>query len=180
MPSAAATPCTSWRDEERRGGAAYLRPMVLIQSEPRRAGVETLDFERVRDELITNQRHSRRGNRRRHRRGKGAGADRRRLQAGHCRPGLPGEIRHHPEGAGRGLGLPVCLHSGEHGLAAFGHGGGAVARARAAPAAGASHRQAKALNQSYAFVVSRNFAETASALRDRLVAGCRLRAARGG
>jgi type III restriction enzyme len=36
---------------------------------------------------------------------------------------------------------------------------------------GASHRQAKALNQSYAFVVSRNFAETAGALRDRLVAG---------
>jgi len=35
----------------------------------------------------------------------------------------------------------------------------------------ASHRQARALNQSYAFVVSRNFAETASALRDRLVAG---------
>ena len=35
----------------------------------------------------------------------------------------------------------------------------------------ARHRQAKALNQSYAFVVSRNFAETASALRDRLVVG---------
>ncbi len=35
----------------------------------------------------------------------------------------------------------------------------------------ASHRQARALNQSYAFVVSRNFAETASALRDRLVSG---------
>ncbi len=27
---------------------------MLIQSEPRRAGVETLDFERVRNELITN------------------------------------------------------------------------------------------------------------------------------
>ena len=36
---------------------------------------------------------------------------------------------------------------------------------------GASHRLAKALNESYAFVVSRNFAETAGALRDRLVAG---------
>jgi len=36
---------------------------------------------------------------------------------------------------------------------------------------GASHRSAKVLNQSYAFVVSRNFAETAGALRDRLVAG---------
>ncbi len=36
---------------------------------------------------------------------------------------------------------------------------------------GASHRQNRLLNQSYAFVVSRNFAETAGALRDRLVAG---------
>ena len=119
-------------DEERRAGAAYLRPLVLIQSEPRRAGVETLDFERVRNELITNHGIPAERDRRRHRRGKGAGADRRRLQAGHCRPGLPGEVRHHPEGAGRGLGLPVCLHPGEHGLAAFGHGGGAVARARVA------------------------------------------------
>ena len=33
-------------DEERRAGSLYLRPLVLIQSEPRRAGVETLDFER--------------------------------------------------------------------------------------------------------------------------------------
>ena len=41
-------------DEERRAGAAYLRPLVLIQSEPRRAGIETLDFEKVKNELITN------------------------------------------------------------------------------------------------------------------------------
>ena len=41
-------------DGERRSGSPYLRPLVLIQSEPRRAGVETLDFERVKNELITN------------------------------------------------------------------------------------------------------------------------------
>jgi len=41
-------------DEERRAGAPYLRPLVLIQSEPRRAGIETLDFEKVKNELITN------------------------------------------------------------------------------------------------------------------------------
>ena len=35
----------------------------------------------------------------------------------------------------------------------------------------ASHRHAPALNQSYAFVVSRHFAETAGTLRDRLVTG---------
>lgn len=36
---------------------------------------------------------------------------------------------------------------------------------------GASQRASPLLNQSYAFVVSRDFAETAGALRDRLVAG---------
>ena len=47
----------------------------------------------------------------------------------------------------------------------------------------ARHREAPALNRSYAFVVSRNFAETAGALRRRLAGsaggGRRLRAARG-
>jgi type III restriction enzyme len=36
---------------------------------------------------------------------------------------------------------------------------------------GARHRLQPLLNQSYAFVVSRNFAETANALRERLVIG---------
>ena len=40
--------------QDRRAGAPYLRPLVLIQSEPRRAGVDTLDFEKVRLELISN------------------------------------------------------------------------------------------------------------------------------
>ncbi|MFZ4626408.1 MAG: DEAD/DEAH box helicase family protein, partial [Rhodoferax sp.] len=35
-------------DDEQRAGAPYLRPMVLIQSEPRREGQDRLDFERVR------------------------------------------------------------------------------------------------------------------------------------
>ena len=43
-------------DVERRAGAAYLRPIVLIQAEPRRSGIETLDVERVRNELVTNHR----------------------------------------------------------------------------------------------------------------------------
>jgi type III restriction enzyme len=42
-------------DEERRAGSPYLRPLILIQSEPRRAGVETLDVERVHKKLITNR-----------------------------------------------------------------------------------------------------------------------------
>ena len=39
-----------------RGG--YLRPLVLIQSEPRRANIETLDFERVKNEADHQPRHS--------------------------------------------------------------------------------------------------------------------------
>ena len=41
-------------DDEQRQGAPYLRPIVLIQSEPRREGLDKLDFERVRQELLTN------------------------------------------------------------------------------------------------------------------------------
>lgn len=41
-------------DQERKAGAPYLRPLILIQSEPRRKGIETLDFDKVRQELITN------------------------------------------------------------------------------------------------------------------------------
>lgn len=43
-------------DEERRKGSDYLRRLVLLQYEPRRAGVDTLDFDRVRQELISNHR----------------------------------------------------------------------------------------------------------------------------
>jgi type III restriction enzyme len=39
---------------EHNAGAAYLRPLVLIQAQPRRAGVETLDVAAVRKELIAN------------------------------------------------------------------------------------------------------------------------------
>ncbi|MBK5207325.1 MAG: restriction endonuclease subunit R, partial [Polaromonas sp.] len=41
-------------NDEQRQGAPYLRPIVLIQSEPRRAGQDTLDFDRVRAELMSN------------------------------------------------------------------------------------------------------------------------------
>ena len=36
---------------------------------------------------------------------------------------------------------------------------------------GAAHRQQGALNQSYAYVVSRDFRDTAASLRDKLVTG---------
>lgn len=41
-------------EQERHQGAAYLRPVILIQTEKRRQGVETLDVERVYKELTDN------------------------------------------------------------------------------------------------------------------------------
>jgi type III restriction enzyme len=159
MPSVAARRCTSWPMRSAARCAAYLRPLVLIQAEPRRAGVETLDFERVRAELIANHHIPAEeivvatGEEKGWRRSTPT-------TTGHCRPGVSGEVHHHPEGAGRGLGLPVCLHSGQHGLAVIRRRRSNSSSARVA----AARRQPSAsrLNQSYAFVVSRNFAETAA------------------
>jgi len=157
-------------DEERRAGAAYLRPLVLIQSEPRRAGVDTLDFERVRNELITNH-------------GIPAGeiivatgeekgleqidAD---YKLGIADPACPVKFVITQKALAEGWDCPFAYilvsMASLHSATAVEQLLGRVLRQP-----GASHRQARALNQSYAFVVSRNFAETASALRDRLVAG---------
>jgi len=41
---------------EHQAGAPYLRPLVLIQAQARRAGVETLDVAAVKKELMENHR----------------------------------------------------------------------------------------------------------------------------
>lgn len=157
-------------DEERRAGADYLRPIVLIQSEPRRAGVETLDFEKVRQELISNH-------------GIPAGeivvatgeekgleqidAD---YKLGIADPACPVKFVITQKALAEGWDCPFAYI-----LVSMASLSSATAveqlLGRVLRQPGASHRQAKALNQSYAFVVSRNFAETAGTLRDRLVAG---------
>lgn len=157
-------------DEERRAGEDYLRPIVLIQSEPRRAGVETLDFEKVRQELISNH-------------GIPAGeivvatgeekgleqidAD---YKLGIADPSCPVKFVITQKALAEGWDCPFAYI-----LVSMASLSSATAveqlLGRVLRQPGASHRQAKALNQSYAFVVSRNFAETAGALRDRLVAG---------
>jgi len=157
-------------DEERRAGAAYLRPLVLIQSEPRRAGIETLDFEKVRNELITNH---------------GipaseivvATGDEKGLELidadyklGIADPACPVKFVITQKALAEGWDCPFAYI-----LVSMASLSSATAveqlLGRVLRQPGASHRQARALNQSYAFVVSRNFAETAGALRDRLVAG---------
>jgi len=157
-------------DDERRAGAAYLRPLVLIQSEPRRAGVETLDFERVRNELITN--HGISASEIIVATGEEKGleqidAD---YKLGIADPTCPVKFVITQKALAEGWDCPFAYilvsMASLHSATAVEQLLGRVLRQP-----GAKHAQARALNQSYAFVVSRNFAETASALRDRLVAG---------
>ena len=157
-------------DEERRGGADYLRPIVLIQSEPRRAGVETLDFERVHKELISN--HGIPASEIVVATGEEKGleqidAD---YKLGIADPACPVKFVITQKALAEGWDCPFAYI-----LVSMASLSSATAveqlLGRVLRQPGASHRQAKALNQSYAFVVSRNFAETAGALRDRLVAG---------
>ena len=157
-------------DEERRAGAAYLRPLVLIQSEPRRSGIETLDFERVRQELIAN--HGIPANQIVVATGDEKGleqidAD---YKLGIADPACPVKFVITQKALAEGWDCPFAYI-----LVSMASLSSATAveqlLGRVLRQPGASHRQAKALNQSYAFVVSRNFAETAGALRDRLVAG---------
>lgn len=157
-------------DEERRSGAAYLRPLVLIQSEPRRAGVDTLDFERVRNELITN--HGIPAAEIVVATGEEKGLEQ--LDAdyklGIADPDCPVKFVITQKALAEGWDCPFAYI-----LVSMASLSSATAveqlLGRVLRQPGASHRQAKALNQSYAFVVSRNFSEAASALRDRLVAG---------
>ena len=157
-------------DAERRSGAPYLRPIVLIQSEPRRTGVETLDYERVRRELIDNH---------------GIPADQI-VVATSDEKGLEQIDATYPLGIVDPT-CPVKFVITQKALAEgwdcpFAYILVSMASLSSATAVeqllgrvlrqpDASHRLARELNQSYAFVVSRNFAETAAALRDRLVAG---------
>lgn len=157
-------------DEERRAGSRYLRPLVLIQSEPRRTGVETLDFERVRNELIAN--HGIPASEIVVATGEEKGleqidAD---FKLGIADPACPVKFVITQKALAEGWDCPFAYI-----LVSMASLSSATAveqlLGRVLRQPDASHRQAKALNQSYAFVVSRNFAETAGALRDRLVAG---------
>lgn len=157
-------------DQERRQGAAYLRPLVLIQSEPRRSGVETLDFERVRDELIANH---------------GipdddiviATGDEKGLERitaeyalGIADPACPVKYVITQRALAEGWDCPFAYI-----LVSMASLSSATAveqlLGRVLRQPDATHRVAKELNQSYAFVVSRSFADTAGSLRDRLVSG---------
>jgi type III restriction enzyme len=157
-------------DDEHRGGAPYLRPIVLIQSEPRREGIDKLDYERVRQELLTNH---------------GipadeiivATSDEKGLEAvdaayklGISDPACPVKFVITQKALAEGWDCPfayilVSMASLQSATSVE----QLLGRVLRQP--GAQHHAAKKVNQSYALVVSRSFFETANALRDRLVEG---------
>lgn len=158
-------------DDEWRGGAgAYLRPVVLIQSEPRRAGQDTLDYERVRTELQTHHRIPpaeivvATGDER------GLAQIDAAYREGISDPACPVKFVITQRALAEGWDCPfayilVSLASLQSATAVE----QLLGRVLRQPLA--RHRAAQELNQSYAFVVSPSFAETAHALRDRLVQG---------
>ncbi len=157
-------------EQERRQGAAYLRPIVLIQAEKRNKKKETLDVERVRQELIENHHIPEEGV-------VVATGDSRGLEtiAAEYEAGILSEQ------------CPVNYVITQQALAEgwdcpFAYILVSMAEVRSSTAVeqllgrvlrqpGARHRNDEALNRSYAFVVSRDFNATAEGLRDRLVQG---------
>ena len=157
-------------DVEQRKGASYLRPIVLIQAEKRRQGVETLDVDRVRRELLEN-----------HRipaeeivvaTGEERGLEK--VEADYARgiadEACPVKFVITQQALAEGWDCPsayILVSMAElHSATAVEQLLGRILRQPEA-----RHREGWALNQSYAFVVSRDFAATATALRDRLVQG---------
>lgn len=157
-------------DDEHRNGAPYLRPLVLIQSEPRRQGMETLDAERVKKELVENQRIPvdeiviATGEER------GLEAIEKRYKLGISDSTCPVKFVITQKALAEGWDCPfayilVGLSSQQSGTAVE----QLLGRVLRQPDAKA--RGTVALNQSYAFIRSSDFARVANELRDGLVRG---------
>lgn len=157
-------------DEEHRHGAPYLRPLVLVQAEPRRQGMDTLDVERVRQELIDNQRIPAQeiviatGEER------GLEALGKAYRLGISDPACPVKFVLTQKALAEGWDCPfayvlVGLSSQQSGTAVE----QLLGRVLRQPDAKA--RDSAPLNQSYAFVRSGDFARVANELRDGLVRG---------
>jgi type III restriction enzyme len=157
-------------DEERRRGSSYLRPIVLIQAEPHRQGIDTLNVERVHQELIDNHRIPPQeiiiatGEE------KGLEKIDKEYRNGIADESCPVKFVITQKALAEGWDCPFAYilvsMASLHSATAVEQLLGRVLRQPEA-----RRREAHALNQSYSFVVSRNFAETAGALRDSLVQG---------
>jgi type III restriction enzyme len=155
-------------DDEHRNGAPYLRPIVLVQAEPRRQGVETLDVDRVRQELIDNHRIPASdiviatGEER------GLAALDRNYRLGISDPECPVKFVLTQKALAEGWDCPFAYVL--VGLANQ-QSGSAIEQllGRVLRQPDAKARAASALNKSYAFVRSGDFARVAAELRDGLV-----------
>lgn len=157
-------------DKEYRQGGNYLRPIVLIQAEAKRTGVETLDVQKINQELITNHNipvHEiviATGEE------KGLSAISTDYALGIMDKKCPVKFvitqKALAEGWDCSFAYVLVSMANLHSSTAVEQLLGRILRQP-----DATHRHASELNQSYAFVVSRNFSETASALRDSLVNG---------
>lgn len=157
-------------DIERRGGAPYLRPLVLVQAQARSKNKDTLHWERVFTELTGNQ---------------GLAAEHVAVSIGE-RNDLPEIEKKYPNGIADEA-CPVRFVITQQALAEGWDCPSAYILAslagtqsetaveqllgRVLRQPGAKARTTQVLNQSYAYVMSSDFTATASALRDRLVAG---------
>ena len=155
---------------ERRAGQPYLRPIVLIQAERRSREYETLDVEHVRQALI--ERFHVSAEEIVIATGEHRGLDKidEEFELGIADERCPAKFVITQQALAEGWDCPfayVLVSMAE--LASATAVEQLLGRILRQP--GACHREAAALNQSYAFVVSQSFNETARALRDRLVEG---------
>lgn len=157
-------------DAERRSGAAYLRPLVLIQAQPRRKDVDTLHAEVIRDGLIRDH---------------GILKEQIVIATGEER-GLEEVEKQYPLGI-KDEKCPVRFVITQQALAEgwdcpFAYILVSLAGTQSETAVeqllgrvlrqpDAKARKTAALNQSYAFVMSSDFTAAATMLRDRLVEG---------
>jgi type III restriction enzyme len=155
---------------EHNAGAAYLRPLVLIQAQPRRKGIDTLDVEATKAELIANH---------------NIPEEEIVIATGEQR-GLE-QLEKEYDGGIFSSKCPVRYVLTQQALAegwdcAFAYVLVSLTGVKSSTAVEqllgrilrqpeAKRRQNEALNRCYAYVVSDDFSSTANALRDRLVEG---------
>ena len=157
-------------DAEQRQGAAYLRPIVLIQAQARSSTRETLHVDHVRQELIDNHRIPEEeiviatGD------NQGLATIEAEYEAGILSEQCPVKYVITQKALAEGWDCPFAYilvsMADVHSSTAVEQLLGRILRQP-----GAKHRADEALNRSYAFVVSGNFNATAEGLRDRLVDG---------
>ncbi len=160
----------SLAEKEMRKGAKYLRPVILLQAQPRNRQHETLDVDKVKEELIKNHRIPEEeiiiatGEE------KGLEKIASEFEKGILDPDCPVRFVITQQALAEGWDCP------------FAYVLVSLAEIRSSTAVeqllgrilrqpNARHFDHDALNQSYAFVVSSDFQATASSLRDRLVQG---------